>query len=592
MCKLSNSKIEKRAIEALENIINKHYTMDHQFNSMDKEMSWDGYIWIYKNINGTQDKSNLDDKVPVQIKGHVDEQKKYINKQSISYEVSLEDLKIYFQDRGVLYFEVFMSKDGRKKEVFYASLFPTKLKYYLESAQKKGNRKSINVVFRRASKNEDDFYVIVKQFSNESKKQGFGHEQLVQNAVKEVDMNRVKEVSATVVGVKNEYEILQRLGSGDVSFYAKIEGSPFSIPIEWHENSIYYMTSQIDNAITIAGKQYYDSYKVCADSNKGLAVIFSDNLKIDLKKHEFTFEARTDIRGLSFDAKFIMALLRNQKFEIGNYNFPVSNFQISEDMKSNLKFFMDIDELLVEIEVEYNKKFDEIPENVFRSFNNLIAIKMGKRNDLFTERAHIYNWYLEDKYIPLVIFRGNGAEKNEIINALYNEEFRVYVADKKGKHYTVPNLACIKGKVAKKLYKYDKILLERQFSDAEWNKITEDSLIIAGLNLIHAYDGDQQRNYSLLEFSKKIFEKLVNMFGKRNTYTINILQIKKRQGLLDENDRKILMKIECDNIQEQCAKNILLGDKMEMEKSYNKISKEDQEVFKTLPIYTLYMEQD
>ena len=82
------------------------------------------------------------------------------------------------------------------------------------------------------------------------------------------------------------------------------------------------------------------------------------------------------------------------------------------------------------------------------------------------------------------------------------------------------------------------------------------------------------------------------MFGKRNTYTINILQIKKRQGLLDENDRKILMKIECDNIQEQCAKNILLGNKMEMEKSYNKISKEDQEVFKTLPIYTLYMEQD
>lgn len=57
MCKLSNSKIEKRAIEALENIINKHYTMDHQFNSMDKEMSWDGYIWIYKNINGTQDKT-------------------------------------------------------------------------------------------------------------------------------------------------------------------------------------------------------------------------------------------------------------------------------------------------------------------------------------------------------------------------------------------------------------------------------------------------------------------------------------------------------------------------------------------------------
>lgn len=52
MYKPSNSKIEDRAIGALSNIIDDHQTMAHQFNSMDKEMSWDGYIWIYKNVNG------------------------------------------------------------------------------------------------------------------------------------------------------------------------------------------------------------------------------------------------------------------------------------------------------------------------------------------------------------------------------------------------------------------------------------------------------------------------------------------------------------------------------------------------------------
>lgn len=35
-------------------------------------------------------------------------------------------------------------------------------------------------------KKSDVFYNVVKQFSNESKKQGFGHEQLVQNANKDV----------------------------------------------------------------------------------------------------------------------------------------------------------------------------------------------------------------------------------------------------------------------------------------------------------------------------------------------------------------------------------------------------------------------
>ena len=51
----SNNKIEDRALGALRNIIDDHATMGHEFHSMDKEMSWDGYIWIYKDINGTKE---------------------------------------------------------------------------------------------------------------------------------------------------------------------------------------------------------------------------------------------------------------------------------------------------------------------------------------------------------------------------------------------------------------------------------------------------------------------------------------------------------------------------------------------------------
>ena len=38
----SNTKIEDRAIGALKNIIDDDLTMMSQFNSMDKEMAWDG----------------------------------------------------------------------------------------------------------------------------------------------------------------------------------------------------------------------------------------------------------------------------------------------------------------------------------------------------------------------------------------------------------------------------------------------------------------------------------------------------------------------------------------------------------------------
>ena len=43
----SSTKTEQRAVNALEAIIDEHSTMVHQFNGNDKEMSWDGYIWLY-----------------------------------------------------------------------------------------------------------------------------------------------------------------------------------------------------------------------------------------------------------------------------------------------------------------------------------------------------------------------------------------------------------------------------------------------------------------------------------------------------------------------------------------------------------------
>ena len=79
MPKVSNGKTERRAINALECIIDEHATMDYQFNSMDKEMSWDGFIWLYKTDAVEQSKQNFEGRIPVQIKGHFDKNKEYVS---------------------------------------------------------------------------------------------------------------------------------------------------------------------------------------------------------------------------------------------------------------------------------------------------------------------------------------------------------------------------------------------------------------------------------------------------------------------------------------------------------------------------------
>lgn len=590
MYKPSNSKIEDRAIGALSNIIDDHQTMAHQFNSMDKEMSWDGYIWIYKNVNGGQDKNNFDDKVPVQIKGHIDEDEKYCNKKYITYPVSLEDLEVYFNDRGVLYFEIFMSKDGRKREIFYASLFPIKLKYYLEKAKKKGNKKNINITFVKLEQKADTFYCVVKQFSNESKKQGFGHEQLVQNAIKEADMDKVKEITASVVGAANEYDFIKRLGTGDVSFYAKLDGTPFSIPLEWHEGSVYYMVTRVENEICIGGKRYYDSYKISSNSKGEITLIPSENIQIDMSKSKFTFKPKTDIKTLRHDAEFLLSAMEYTEITIGKHTFPYGNPHMPKELRNDLQFFIDLDKLLTQIDFEYLKPFSEITESTMKKFLDILSLRSGRKNDLFTEQAHIYNLIVDNKYVPLIIFKNDKGGKNEIFNAIYTKKYQLFVTDEEEKHYRVPMFAHIEGNVMKNLYKYDAEIFAKQISDAEINNVTEESMNLSGLNLIHAYDGDEEKNQCLLEIAFNLFEELISLFGEKNIYIINRMQIKKRRGLLNKSDVYTLSKMDSMDKQEECGRYILLGNKREAEKLISQMSQEEQDLFKVYPIFKLYTE--
>lgn len=147
-------------------------------------------------------------------------------------------LNMYFNDRGVLYFQIFISKDGQRKEIFYASLFPSKIKKYLEEIKRKGNKGSIKIPFLKL--NKGDIYIVTKRFSNESWKQGSGTRgQLVPKTIMLKDMDKVTSVTATVVGVRNEYEFLQRLSTGDVCFYGTMKENEFQIPLEWSDGGIF-----------------------------------------------------------------------------------------------------------------------------------------------------------------------------------------------------------------------------------------------------------------------------------------------------------------------------------------------------------------
>lgn len=596
-----NSKIENRALNALENIIDAHNTMSHQFNSLDKEMSWDGSILIFKDNEGNTDKANFDDEVRVQIKGHIDDPMKnksrkrdYLGKSRITYPVDLIDLEIYSKGGGVIYFEIFMSPDGKEREVFYASLYPSILKKYIDEKQEKLAKKKTrpknptqSIVFTRLENNEEVLYRVVKQFSIEKRKQGTGEVALVKDMIMLKDMDKVKSISATAVGSDDGFGLLKRFSTGDICFYGKTEGNPYERPIEWARDAKFIMRKGIEQSISIGDTLYYEKYEVEGTSDDELVLIPSPNLRIDLSNGKFNFKSVTGIKELKRDAEFLLGAMKATSFKINKTNFSYMNPEMSKGFEDELKFYLDIDEVLSMIEVDFDKPLKDADGKVLRQLADLLRMKKGLKNNLLTEKFHTYNWMLEDKYVPIIVIRHDNDEENDLCNAIYTKTLRTATSDGGGKYFRVPLFEHVDTHVIKRLYRYDYDWLKEQIDGADVNEYTAEYLNQAALKLISIFD--ENKDYKALELAQYQFDKIKEMEKDEPYFIINVLQLKKRRESLTGQDIQKLREIAADSdSQISFGANVLLGDKDRAEKEFEKMDEETQGFIKTCPIYYLY----
>lgn len=596
-----NSKIENRALNALENIVDAHNTMSHQFNSLDKEMSWDGSILIFKDNEGSTDKANFDDEVRVQIKGHLDDPAKnksgkqeYLGRQRITYPVDLIDLEIYSKGGGVIYFEIFMSPDGKEKEVFYASLYPSVLKKYIDEKEEKLAKKktrpknpTLSVVFTRLENNADVLYKIVKQFSIERRKQGTGEVALVKDMIMLKDMGKVKSISATAVRIDDEIGLLKRFAAGDICFYGKTEGNPYERPIEWAKDAKFIMRKDVAQSISIEDTMYYEKYEVEGTSDGELTLIPSPNLRIDLSNGKFNFMCKTGIKELKRDAEFLLGAMNATAFKINNTNFPYANPTMPKELANELKFYLDLDEVLSMIELDYDKPLKDAGEKELRQLADLVRMKRGLKNNLLTDKYHTYNWMLGDRYVPVIVIRHDSDEENELCNAIYTRNIRTTTSNKDGKYFKIPLFEHVDTHVIKNLYRYDYGWLKEQIDGADVNEYTTEYLNQAALKLISIFD--ENKDGKALELAQYQFDKIEELEKDKPYFIINVLQLKKRrEGLTEQDIEKLREVAATSDLQTSFGANVLLGDNDKAKQVFEKIDKETQEFIKEYPIYYLY----
>lgn len=581
----STTKTEHRALNALEAIIDQHRTMDYQFNGNDKEMSWDGYIWLYKENNGDQSGKNFDARVPVQIKGHHDRNHEYLNREKITYPVRLIDLEAYSTERGVLYFEIFL--DGKKNSIFYASLYPSKIADFLEAAKEKGNNKTYKIPFHKLQKEPEKIYIIAKQFASESQKQGSAYTPLVQDRIRSDDFSKLKSINLTVIGAADSHSALQRLSSGDVCLYGKTDNDDkYYRPLEWLDSSRFYVAQDIHKEIAVGDEVFYRQYKCFTDSDDDMVLILSPNLRLRVKESRFNFNPVSTLSELYLDARFILKFVANSSFFVGGYELKFKTSGITCDFENRLKYIIDLYEVLKMIDFAVDVKFSYYTEDQQRQLIKLINLRHNTNNvnlkDVYTK----YLWNYDGKSVPLIIVKdGNNIE---FINSIYTDKIAIFLpfdesGDERG--YKMPLFVYQDADVLSNLYHYDYEAFKRQIDDSDINEVTSTALLEHALLMINVFD--RNGNQHFLELAEYLLQKLKPYITKE-ILLLNRLQIRKRLKPLSRSDIARLRSITGDDMQVLFGKSVLLGDANAAKGYFDCFPADEQERYKEFPIYKLY----
>lgn len=233
-------------------------------NENDKYPSYDGDILVMRNGS----KRNLEI-VRTQIKGRKVASERELNRDSVSYSVSAEDLQNYHTNGGALFFVVLLC--DRESRIFCRSLLPADTGPLLESM--KGKTTTIKLM--PAPTEALDFEEMVLNHSRHSRMQAsFAGVPIV--SVEEVRSIPGVELVSSHTGYLGEFETpIEHLIGRETRIYARLPNCPIPVPTQ---GSIVLAeaSSIVPASISVAGEHFFDGIADIVDVEGCQRVIGSE----------------------------------------------------------------------------------------------------------------------------------------------------------------------------------------------------------------------------------------------------------------------------------------------------------------------------
>ncbi len=367
---MNKERIELRAKAKLEDFLGQLGYLTPELSSNDKTPSWDGFVRLYNNEE-TSAKANLVKRIPVQLKGHF--QNPPYN-ESITYEIEVDDLKNYLNDSGVIFFVVYVGENDFYK-IYYNTLTPLKIRRLLKGKEK---QKTISVYLQSFPQNNkkdtvDIFYNFIIDMEMSLPKWDITIEDAFKNKINGYDNFSIK-----YIGIQKPYEYFFK---HPVTVALQNSSIGMAFPVD--TLFLLSLTTTHRETITVAGEKYYDAFKITRQKDDKLTLQFGKSLRYNFQKSENTIKANFhfDIKGnLSeriTDTRFLLAYLENKYIEIAGCKVLELNSKQIETidtsyLKNSLKFYENVNALLMKLKVQPVLDYDRITENEGKTLAQLV----------------------------------------------------------------------------------------------------------------------------------------------------------------------------------------------------------------------------
>ncbi len=574
------------------------YLVPH-INDNDKEPSWDGDVEVYRKSGDKHKKEDLFLKVPVQVKGHKENN---LKKKTVKFSVEMADLKNYLNMGGTTFLVVYINEDGEKHQIYYNTLLPYELKKLIS---KYGDKKSKRIELKPLPKDKGEIADVFLFAAMHMQKQ---KSVIMCDPVSMEELIRSGQVTSFSFGYTRSFvdndNPIEYLFDHETYIYAKL---PFGIEIPVkHIKQIESTETRFDSPVTVNGVEFYTECEI-AQKKDSFTLRLGKSTEIFIPKNmdreNFTFSLSGTLSERIKDEDFIIQAIEAKQFEMGDIVYPIvatnpeeiESFAISE-RKAHLNWLKTIkalfDKLGVQTELDCEKVTQKDDKLLFKLARSVL-------------KGEFVEWDSDNDYFPEIVI-GNVVIKLTVIKHEEKEGYcRIFPYSNAPVGY---RLKYTSGLVSEESYH---TLLKKSsmlkccnidYKDVVDNlkrfPVSEDNsgaLIWLLLEMLSAYDESEDKRTDILEAATEFAYWLnsTDNITPNDLLVLNWYQSIARNRPLEADEiQKLHSIIESNPTRKDVyvATYLLLGDCSSAKKHYDSMEEKERELFDTYPINRFWVE--